>query len=152
MLGIIVAINNKDNLLPILDALSRDNSNAYIFIIEQNETGSFDIGALLNAGVHLAGLSYQYEIKFISLNNHQISISQNIPVSDFLKSNGYENNATKAIDLNCTQKSKDGYRDIYPVHSYDKTHNKKWFHYIVTIERDSFLPMDFISSQLNIKI
>ena len=142
--------SSMQSIMPFLLAVRSANKNVYIFVIEQTSINPFKTGAFLNAGVHLAGLSANYHITFFSVDNGKWSSSDNILVSNFLKSNGYENDAIGAAELNCTQKSFDGYHDIFPVHSKDNTYSKQWFHYIVTIERDSVLNLDFIPMELNI--
>jgi len=154
MLNIVVAFdkNAHTSIRMLTQAIMDAVPNAYIFFVEHSGVNPFNTGALLNAGVHLAGLSTHHYVNFFSFTDGKWSMSKNTIVEHFLQANGYENNASSASELDCSRRTVDGYFDIFPVQSKDKTLNNKWFHYSVQIERDKVLNVEFIPPELNIHL
>lgn len=152
MIAIIIAIDSLSNLY--IPGLFKEISynNPYFFLIEHIGHNNYSTGALLNAGVRLAGLPDDFQIQFFSFYfNHWVK-SNICTCLDFKTSNGYNNYEPRANVLNIKERFKNGYDQVFASFVRDTHFSSNFFHYTVQLQEDKILNLRTMMDDLNIPI
>lgn len=146
-------IQDGDFFPGIINMIKRKYKDHYIFFIQHAHGNKFSNGALFNIGVQIAGLSLENDVLFINFVNGKLIESPIISVQTFMNTNGYDNYALYATDINSKKRPACGYKDIYALWSHETTMSKdRLFYYTVDIDLDRCLKNNFLSDIMNIKI
>jgi len=155
MLAFIVAIDTNiyPHVVPLCIEIMKWSPTANIFLIEHQGKNHFSNGALLNVGLQLAGLAPvtgltpMYRICFCSFDVNTWIMSPSVTFKQFVTSNGYNNYEQRAtvIDPYCPHS---GYEEIFAQSFYNRKYGKRLYHYVVEIQKDTFLNVNTIPNTI----